>query len=444
MSEFPLPPHRLPALAALLDGDLWSRWADAGRVFPVDDLRAAVRYIRLKPDDSCRITVFEAGDGVGDAPPRGFLLHLFSDAARARQHFEKEMTRRTLPDRDGRTLFLEEDPPAVGLPFPNDPALPALRHIFEPDRFRRTLDELLTEYPREEWRIQRQLIRTRLLAYKPGRRAVFRAKVKLRHLEEDRKVRVRLHLKLATHEFIDRAHANLVAIARAAAEDGGWETARICPRPTEQPLLATHWVAGENLGARVAAGNAAPDDFRATGAALARLHAQDLPLDHLSSPPEEADRLRALGEDLSGLLPDARAEIADLTEQLACRWCDLSLSPSAIVHGDLHPGQVIVADGPPLFVDLDEAGRGYAAADLGSFLAQLEEDGPHPDLGASFIEGYIDTAATPPDAGLRAVATAAAVFRRAGFPFRELRPDWPAEVRARLERCATLLGEDSP
>ena len=48
MTAVPLSEHGIPALDGLVNGGLWATWADEGRVFPVGDLRRAIRYLRLK------------------------------------------------------------------------------------------------------------------------------------------------------------------------------------------------------------------------------------------------------------------------------------------------------------------------------------------------------------------------------------------------------------
>lgn len=442
---FPLPPNRLPGLEPLLAGSLWHAWAERGTVFPLAELRPAVGYVRLKPDSSCRLTVFANYEGNGATPPEAFLLYLFPDADRARESYEKELTRKHV-EASGWKPFLDETHAAVGVPFPNDPELPELRRLYEPDRFRRALVDVLAEFPETDWRIQRQLIQTRVLAYKPGRRAVFRVKVKLRHREADEKRRAYLHAKLATESFAQRSFANLEAVHDAAVRlGGGWQTPAPCGRSLERPFIAAHWVDGESLAQLVAQPKFdARSALARAGAALAALHRLDLHLDHVPSPVEEGERLIALAEDLGAVLPDEQRTARRIADSLACGLSRLALAPSAIVHGDFHPGQVIVKPDGVVLVDFDQAGRGYAAADLGDFCAQLEEDSPQPERAAAFLRGYESAAAERIPTDVILVATAAALFRRAAVPFRTLRPDWPSQIRSRLSRCDSLLREVQP
>ena len=85
--------------------------------------------------------------------------------------------------------------------------------------------------------------------------------------------------------------------------------------------------------------------------------------------------------------------------------------------------------------------RGYAANDLGSFLAHAEELCVDPALRNTFIQRYNEHAPRAVDDELITIAYAAAVFERAMVPFRTLHPEWPRLVVSRVERCEALLQE---
>ena len=50
MTPFPLPDTSLPALPALLNGNLWQSWVEEGRVFPVPDLHRAIHTATMEAD----------------------------------------------------------------------------------------------------------------------------------------------------------------------------------------------------------------------------------------------------------------------------------------------------------------------------------------------------------------------------------------------------------
>ncbi|MEE8142448.1 MAG: phosphotransferase [Planctomycetota bacterium] len=424
-----------------MNGGLWQGWSEEQRVFPLQNFRAAISYVRLKPLASCRLVVFSGEEGSADDPPPGFLLHLFPDAERARVAFEKETSRPHLIGSRGYEPIFDEERALVAVPFPNDPEIPDLRHVYQPEKFRRTLMEVLPDYPAATWRIQRQLIKTQLIAYKPGRRAVYRIKVKIRRRVGDEKVRVHLHAKLENPATCEASMRNLVTVEAAIPKDALWRVPPPRGIVEVRSFLARGWIEGDMLQTlALDQGSHAAELFRRTGVALAELHHLDLDLDHLLSPIEEGDALRQLAEDQAGLLPSQESRIRSLGDRLAHQLPRLSLCASAIVHGDFHAGQVLISAGkPPVLIDLDRAGRGYAAADLGSLLACLKELQLPDVLADAFLDGYKSRCAVAPQEQLVRILTAAALFRRAAFPFRTLHLEWPRLMERRLEQAEEAL-----
>ena len=441
MSTFPLPPHDQPGLDLLLNRDLWSRWQADGVVFPLESFRAACRYFRFKPDTTSRLYVAGVDQQSASEPPEGIMLHIFPDAERARVAYAKEMSKRHKIGTGGYQPFLCEESCIVGIPYPNDPEIPDLRHLYSPDSFRRTLEDLLADYPREQWRIQRSLTRLTLLNYKPGRRAVYRVKVKIRRREGDEKVRVRLHVKVENPRSADRSHQNLLQVHSALPDGSPWRVPSPRGRIDSRALMAAEWVEGTPLREIASSPEKAGDAFHAVGAALASFHRLPVDFDHLPSPVEESDSLSRHGKDLALLLPEKAAQIERLSERIAMEVSRLALSPSAPIHNDFHLDQVLISESGPVLVDLDRSGVGYAASDVGTFLASLDENRVDSALGAEFLRGYEKSRGEPLPADWIRLSRAIATFRRAGFPFRDLDPDWPLRLAERMEETRLLLEE---
>jgi len=104
----------------------------------------------------------------------------------------------------------------------------------------------------------------------------------------------------------------------------------------------------------------------------------------------------------------------------------------ALLHGDFHCGQVLLADDAGL-CDFDRACAGPVGADLAAFCAHAVYDDPHrgPAFAAAMAAAYGRRAPLPPAAEL-AWWNACELLRMAATPFRNLRTDWPAA-------CTTLL-----
>ena len=424
----------------MINGDLWARWHSDGIVFPVENVRDACTYMRFKPDTTCRLFLSGVDSETADEPPQGFMIHLYPDLERANTAYAKEMSKRHKIGSGGFEPFLCDESCAVGVPYPNDPEIPDIRHLYSPDSFRRTLTELLSEYPDDEWRVQRSLTKLTLLNYKPGRRAVYRIKVKLRRRVGDEKVRVRMHVKVENPKTADTSFENLKQVQAAISEGASWRVPNARGQIGRRTLMAAEWVEGKPLREIAEDMAEAIPVFRKVGAALASFHRMKVDFEHLASPVEESDRLMSHARDLAQLLPDRKDEIIALGEELARQVARLALSPSAPIHNDFHLDQVLIADGKPVIVDLDRAGRGYAASDLGTFLGHLEEVGLDTRLASEFLAGYREEAGEPVPEDWIQVCHAIAIFRRASFPFRELREDWVDQMTARLDATRKTLG----
>lgn len=158
-----------------------------------------------------------------------------------------------------------------------------------------------------------------------------------------------------------------------------------------------------------------PEAMAALGAALSVLHRQ--PTDGFPSFTRFApDRIAAAGE----LLRAARPDVAGLTSALVGLLLATrpQPSPAVLLHGDLHPKNILVHDNGISLVDLDQAGAGVGAADLSGTLARLWCPRPGDDLDAATAAAAADALlasyARPPEhAELVWYAAAALLVERA-------------------------------
>ena len=435
MSSISLPPDTPCGLEQLLAGDLWPRLLDEGKVFPLDDPASHIRYLRLKPG-SCRVFLLGEERQGADEPPQGILLRIYDDTERARTAFEKDKTRRPLPSADGLMSFFDESSGVVGLPFPNDPEIPELRRIYEPDRFRRLALGFLPDQVAGRWRLQRSLTKFRLLAYKPGRRAVLKAKLKFRHLEQDLKERVRLHLKIEKKQSAGRSIRQAREISEATAQCKLFGTPRFLGAASNGSLYAHQWSTGSRIDL---SSEDLPRILERIGSAIAEFHALPLELRPLSPPQLMIDEVCTIRSDLTRLVPQQETEIGEACDALISAIPDLSLQPSSLLHGDLHLDQILIEGDRPLLVDFDRAGRGYSCLDVGSFLEDLHSRGVTPEAQAAFEHGYNSMSGSPVDRGHVMIGRAMASLRRASEPLRELDPDWRSKLLASVETCQRHL-----
>jgi streptomycin 6-kinase len=310
--------------------------------------------------------------------------------------------------------------------FPNDLKLPALPSLADASKRTRLLRELLPDFP-GLW--QGEL---RCLRYRPERRYV----AQLRAPDGTQAL-----LKAYTRGAYSRGKDN----AQAFVSRGLLRVARLLGWSDHHRLLAFEWLPGKLLLDLCTASAVDWDAVTGAGAALATLHAQDSA--GLSSWTREAEArdLRSLAAELGFICPQLARRAEELARRLAQ---ELSGAPAlrCALHGDFSANQVLVSDEDVAIIDLDWAGHGDPADDLGNFLAQTERKALRGEFSPGRIErvkeallnGYAVGAggALPERIELY---TAVEVFRRTRFPFRARETDWPQRTEALLERADAIL-----
>ncbi|WP_252441281.1 phosphotransferase [Pseudonocardia humida] len=300
--------------------------------------------------------------------------------------------------------------------WPQDPALPALAAATDPDRLRDAL--AAAGLPRTG------PPRVRVRAYRPGRRAV---------LQVDGGG-PRLYLKVVRPAAVD------ALVARHGLLAG--------PAPVPPVLAATAdglVVLPEQPGTPVRAllGGGAPLPSPADLDAL--LDALPPALAGLPSRPGHLGRVRHFTDVLALTAVTAPAEREALDALAAALEATDAGAPATVpVHGDLHDGQLLAADGSVTgLLDVDTAGPGHRVDEWATLLAHLSVRAPHERdpgpvrrYGATLLahaEERVDRAALRP-------RIAAAVLGLATGPFRVQQPGWAAHTRARLGLAGRWLG----
>ncbi len=435
MSHFPLPSYSPPALNALVSGNLWSTWQKKGWVFEVPDLNSSVTYIRNKAE-SCRLFIRGPVEGTAETAPQGMNLRLFSNLEAAEIFHSKLLSKNLSSSKGDFEPFLDAEAFAVGLPFPGDEEIPQLRRIFEPSRFRRLIEPMLGTITYDHWRLQRSLTRHKLVAYKPGRRAVLRTKIKLRNLQEDLKVRKMLHLKVENRVSISRSRNLALSISHATENCKNFQTPRFLGTSPAMNIFGHEWVEGQhpNLDS--------PDIgevIQKIGKALSEFHQIPLEISTHSPPQILAKEIEKTAEDLGEMLPEYRFDFLTLANQIKTLVPTLNLVPSVLAHGDLHLKQILLTDDAPYLLDFDRAGRGYACMDLGSVMEDLSNLGKSEHLAKLLLESY--QRSTPREISSQEILVGRliACLRRAFEPFRSLSPYWINEMQETVSHCEMLL-----
>jgi tRNA A-37 threonylcarbamoyl transferase component Bud32 len=182
--------------------------------------------------------------------------------------------------------------------------------------------------------------------------------------------------------------------------------------------------------------------YRRLGEALRKLH-------DLSPPATTARSTRLTPSGLAraaAIIAQARPEVAHVVQQLACKliagYEKIAQNTPVLLHGDLHPKNVLVDNEGLSLLDFDQAARGAAALDLAGVIAGLhceacldlltKEDCS--SLITAFVKGYGGNAAS-----LRWYVAAALLEERALRAVTRIRFGGLQKLPEILTRAAAVL-----
>lgn len=320
--------------------------------------------------------------------------------------------------------------PSLGLSlyaFPSDPDLPAACQAMDVA----AVSEALTATTGRRL----PLTSARVLAYRPGLRVTVGY-----HTTEGlsligKVTRPRRAQRLA-------ADAERLALADAAG------VRLLMPMATlpSWPMLMYPRIDGCSLAQELAQGTN-PSSASALAAALAALHAMQVPTQRERRPTDEADRVREHAEIVATLRPPAAPQVRRLGERLAAAIAAAS-TELVTVHGDFHDENVLFGSDGITLIDLEEAARGNPAIDVARLLGALRKRAVlEPALAAAagpfaqaFQEAYEQHRAC--DRVLVAAHEAGFLLKSAVHCFETQRPQWPTDIDnllAEAERTAECL-----
>jgi tRNA A-37 threonylcarbamoyl transferase component Bud32 len=314
---------------------------------------------------------------------------------------------------------------AVFWTFPNDRAMAELR--------------LLAGGLALERLVGRPVARTELVAWAPEVTATARCLAA--------SGRVVAYAKVYADDQAPRTDAIHTALARCARSVG--DRAPLVPRvlgcsPARQGLALQAMRGRPLLGLRGAERAAA---MRRLGAALAVLHGLPVPAGAPRLARLDADRLTTAANVIAFARPDVGSAARELAAALRAGAHELAPVAPACLHGDPHPGNVVVAGERVALVDLDHVAGGPPAADLARVLAGLTAErltagldaATERELGAALLAGYDEARHLPDPLDLRWHAAATLLARHAQTAVGRVRPGQLAALPALIATARELV-----
>ena len=291
---------------------------------------------------------------------------------------------------------------AAGPGVSHDPALEAVWWAFPADRRLCGLADLLSP-GRELGALAPCWVRGELVEYSPERAATFRAL--------DATGTAVGYAKAYAPGTVDVAERSQ-RYARIAAVLAAGDIAAPVPLGASrarsvlvlQPMPGVEW--GQLAGPALAAA------MGRLGSAIATLHAAGRPATDGLPRFGRLDVRRVVHS--AHLVAAGRPDVAAAAVRLADRLADGPPpgGPQVALHGDCHPRNALLAGDSIALIDLDQAGVGVAAADVGSLIARLVADGDTGAMRSAFLSGYRAVRPLPPDRSLRWHTAAALVAER--------------------------------
>lgn len=294
-------------------------------------------------------------------------------------------SRRRFEDANAASVHLPELD-AVVWTFPNDPRLPHLPGVIDPDAVKRHLpyDRLPPglDSPADVKDVDVQVVR-----YKPEVRCTTR--YRLRGGPPDVPQTLTLYGKTFRHDGAGEISRRIEALRAQLADD---PRGFIVPRPLGwDESVKTVWqegLSGTPLNDVIDAGNHR-QFMDATARGLAGLHGvalKGLPRTAL------ADRLRAVRAEtalLSQAFPACRARLRSITSRLENEAPLLPPGPEGLVHGDFLLKQLVVSEGRLGVFDLDNFSVGDPIQDLANFIVDETRNLSHPGRDPQLVPSMI-------------------------------------------------------
>jgi energy-coupling factor transporter ATP-binding protein EcfA2 len=363
--------------------------------------RVVIRYLRYKPRKSLVVHYdVTVGDGLFDAVATIASRRNLESWAREPEY------RRLAELVDGRSpalrpLNFEPELHALIQWLPLDISMPALAQ--HPLQLRTTLQRAGVSIASDgDW--------VKLLAYKPGRRAV---------------------LRLDDH--VIKIYAGDVEFAGAIAGlEGSSRLTRLRIPQREAVLPDLHLTCQALLPGQPPARGA--DPARAAGAVLALLHRERVPGLRLFTHSDQLRAARGSAGSVTAVVPELEPRLRGLLRTLELTIPEQSSLVPA--HGDYHSNQLLEIDGEFAVIDFDEMCSASSALDLSSYVAH-HVNGGMGDLTAASValEGLVAGYGLRPHALAWYLSTS--ILRRSPFPFRLMEPNWAL----RIERMVAAAEE---
>jgi hypothetical protein len=327
-------------------------------------------------------------------------------------------------------------------PFPHDPVLRRLPEVWSLRPFAHRLHSLLGDEDSQAWKLtgwEKTIVR-----YKPERRCVFRLHLTARERNGGRKRRLRFFGQVDGDGTGSRVSPVVTALATREGIYGPLAVARPVLADPMLGLTLSEAIGGSSLPLHLN-GEEAKKIVRRLAGRLVDIHRSGV------ESPEEltiAGRQQALADAVATLAAVDEARRRGLASRAIALYDRLGASqpngkriPSGCcLHGDFHPGQVLVRGRRTWIIDFDRTATGDPLHDVAAFTSALLMDANENRIAERtarraakiFLRSYIAAWPEVWDPLRYVWHVSAALLEATVAPLRQLQTDWAILVAERL------------
>jgi len=403
-------------------------------------------YIRYKPETSC-IIAYTAKFSVENELPDleiPFYAKVFSNSDFPNALVKAESHRWIKPKLLPSFIPIPELDTILYL-FPNDCVIDGLRILSSGKKIQRELYEYYDQYNIEDWSISDKRLRTKLIRFKPERRAVIKCRTKAVNLKSGIKERIRFYMKIYADNYGEKVysiHNDLYLKTRA---NSILDTPKPMLYNKTRNILFMERARGTVLSGLLNDESYNNKHIERTALTLFELHKINLPSLNPQNPDSLYNDVITTTSYLTRLLPELETKINDV-KQLLEKQSDLfNTNETGFVHGDCHPGQFLSGRKKTSVIDFDRSFAGDRLIDVGNFIAALKyadmvgENKTTASIQKMFVGKYEEYSNERIDSDRLSFWTSYGLFKMAVKPFRDLKRNWPQISSEIINECLKLL-----
>jgi len=436
----------IPGLVTLLNGQVMcavinSAMPGGGRVFA----SCEIVNLRIKTPNAClvsyRLEPTAAPGAMVHAYARAFDAPSFHEAA------AKLGDTRWVDSESGVSTLVLGDQRAILYFYPNDERLHGLRRLSVAKKLQRLFYVHLPEYPPDAWRVSDRSIRHQLLRYKPERRAVLRCRFRAHRNSDDHREERFIFISV----FEEGRDADVWKTATGLHELTGsadWTVPTPLAHIPEHSAVLMDSLDGDSLKSVVEGAGKAGDlepHLSRVARALAGMHHLQPRWLPVITPASRLSVIKEIVDRISWLTPELSLQAQECQVRLAAHLRECPVYEPSFVHGDLHPGQILLGPQRCGFVDFDRAHLGDPTLDLAMFLAQLVQASrlrhasAMTEVADRWLEEYRSASSrSVPDSNLE-TWKAYSLLQSSLRPLGRFEPGWRARIRRALDGVLDCL-----